>query len=133
MKYIKDNRGNQWEIDVSVAAALRIRSISGIKIDKYPDVFIDLEDLEKRVNCLYAVLKPQLDAKNINDENFAQLLTPDILDEATEILVDEILNFFPKATRDLMKLTMEKTKENTKKELEKMKEEIMKETGTMMS
>lgn len=110
MKSFTDNNGRTWCLTVNVATIKRVRAIAGIDLnaivemgeDGKPDISL-LQRLSSDpvllVDTLYAVCKPECDARNITDEDFGSAMAGDAIDAATSALLDEIVDFFPAAKR----------------------------------
>ena len=110
MKTFTDNLGNSWTLSVTVGTIKRVRALCGVDLaniisienGKAPNVGL-LEQLAADpvllVDVLYAVCKPEADAKNISDEDFGRAMAGDAIELATTALLDEIIDFFPEAKR----------------------------------
>lgn len=96
MKTFKDNAGRTWTIAVTVDAVKRVRDL--LKED-----LLDVENVLKRLlvdpillcDVIYCVCKPQADAEQISDVQFAQAMAGDAIAHAKTALVEEIVNFSP--------------------------------------
>ena len=110
MKTFTDNLGNSWTLSVTVGTIKRVRALCGVDLaniisvenGKAPNVGL-LEQLAADpvllVDVLYAVCKPEADAKNISDEDFGRAMAGDAIELATTALLDEVIDFFPEAKR----------------------------------
>ncbi|MDD3952248.1 MAG: hypothetical protein PHW59_14135 [Desulfobacterales bacterium] len=110
MKSFTDNAGRLWTLAVNVAAIKRVRAICDVDLNSIVELDAKnnptaklLERLSTDpvllVDVLYAVCKPEADAKNISDEEFGAAMAGDAVDHATSALLDEIIDFFPEAKR----------------------------------
>lgn len=111
MRSFVDTQSRRWTITVDVGAIRRVRALCGIDLlsiiafkEETQEANTDL--LEKLssdpvllVDVLYAICKPDADAQNISDEEFGRALSGDIIEDATHILLDEVVDFFPEAKR----------------------------------
>ncbi len=96
MKTFKDNAGRTWTIAVNVDAVKRVR-------DLLNEDLLDVENVLKRLmvdpillcDVIYCVCKPQADAEQIADVQFAQAMAGDAIAHAKTALVEEIVNFSP--------------------------------------
>ncbi len=111
MRSFIDNQSRRWMITVNVGTIKRVRALCGV--DLLTLIAFD-EDTQRAntdlleklstdpvllVDVLYAVCKPEADAQNISDEDFGKAMCGDIIEDATRILLDEIVDFFPEAKR----------------------------------
>lgn len=55
------------------------------------------------VDVLFAVCKPEADAKGITDEEFGRAMAGDAIELAATALLDEIIDFFPEAKRKVFR------------------------------
>ena len=109
MKSFTDNTGRTWTLVVNVATIQRVRALCGVDLNS----IVEVEDgkpsaklLERLsgdpvllVDVLYAVCRPECDQKNVSDEDFGAVMAGDAVEQATDALLDEIVDFFPAAKR----------------------------------
>ena len=96
MKTFKDNAGRTWTITVNVDAVKRVRDLLG-------EDLLDVKQVLQRLmidpillcDVIYCVCKPQADAENISDVDFAQAMAGDSIAQAKTALVEELVNFSP--------------------------------------
>ena len=107
MKTFADNAARTWAITVNVAAVKRVRELLQVNLLEIADQKARL--LERLVDdpcllcdILYCLVKPEADAKNITDEDFGRALAGDALGAATDALLSEIADFFPKGRREIL-------------------------------
>lgn len=109
MKSFTDNLGRAWTLVVNVATIKRVRALCGVDLnsiveveDGKPSVKL-LERLSSDpvllVDVLYAVCKPECDQRNVSDEDFGASMAGDAVEQATDALLDEVIDFFPAAKR----------------------------------
>jgi len=99
VKTFRDNAGNEWTVEINVAALKRIRSLTGTDLLEV----ISGGDLLERLmrdpvllcDILFALVKPQADQKRISDESFGAAMAGDAIDSATAALLDELVAFCP--------------------------------------
>lgn len=116
MKTFKDNQSREWQIAVNVASIKRVRDLLAVDL---LSVVEDKSDLMARlttdpvlmVDVVYAICKPQADARNVTDEQFGEAMGGDSLDGAYAALLDEIADFFRGPQRGLLKKAMAKLAE----------------------
>ena len=109
MKSFTDNTGRTWTLVVNVATIKRVRALCGVDLNS----IVEVEDgkpsaklLERLsgdpvllVDVLYAVCRPECDRKGVSDEDFGAAMAGDAVEQATDALLDEIVDFFPEAKR----------------------------------
>lgn len=107
MKTFADNAARTWAITVNVAAVKRVRELLQVNLLEIADQKAKL--LERLVDdpcllcdILFCLIKPEADAKNITDEDFGRALAGDALGAATDALLGEIADFFPKGRREIL-------------------------------
>ncbi len=121
MKTFNDNTGRSWTLSVTVGTIKRVRALCGVDLaniitleaGKQPKVDL-LERLASDpvllVDVLYAVCKPEADAKNITDEEFGRAMAGDAIEFATAALLDEVIDFFPEAKRQVFRKILDATR-----------------------
>jgi len=109
MKSFTDNMGRTWTLVVNVATIKRVRALCGVDLNS----IVEVEDgkpsaklLERLsndpvllVDVLYAVCRPECEQKGVSDEDFGAAMAGDAVEQATDALLDEIVDFFPAAKR----------------------------------
>lgn len=113
MKSFKDNSGRTWNLSVDVSAIKRVRSLIDVDLLSIADgkgkVLEQLVD-DPIVLCdvIYCLCKPEADAKDVTDEDFGRAMGGDALGDATNALLEDLVNFFPKPKRDLLDKALRK-------------------------
>ena len=142
MQILKLENGSEWILKINVASAMYVRSrvlrrngepldllrITEISNPGTPDAKMDLlseitGDALLLVEIFYALLKPQLDKKNISEEQFYLSLTGDDIERATDVLMKELIDFFPEAKKRVLRKIWETTRtiqERAEKVLDKL-------------
>jgi len=113
MHRFNDNEGRTWIISVTVDAIKRVRALCGVDLLEA----IDGKLLERLVtdpitlcDCIYALCKPQADEQGVSDEDFGRAMAGDCLEQATEALLEDLVDFFPQRRRDLLRGALSKLK-----------------------
>ena len=68
------------------------------------------EDVILVADCLFAVVKPQADEREVSDTDFGRALSGDVIDQATTALLEELIDFFPKRRRAILRRAWETVK-----------------------
>lgn len=97
-----DNANRTWEITINVAAVKRVRGL--LEVDLYGLVDDGFKSLAKLVSdpvsladVLYCLCKEQADKLGITDEDFGRGLAGDVIANAADAFVSELIDFFPDA------------------------------------
>ena len=96
MKTFTDNAGRTWTVAINVDTVKRVR-------DLIHEDLLDVESVLKRLmidpillcDVVYCVVKPQADAQQITDVDFARAMAGDAIGQAKTALVEELVNFSP--------------------------------------
>ena len=120
MRSFKDNADRTWTLTLNVWTVKKVRDLLGVDLldlsdsDSAPStgdakptglIYRLIADPVLLVDVVYAVCKPEADARSIGDEDFGRSMAGDAIESATEALLAEIVDFFPSA-RDRARLTM---------------------------
>jgi hypothetical protein len=99
MQSFRDNEGRMWLVAVDVAAVKRARALAGFDLvgvlDRRDDIDRLARDPVMLVDVLYAVCKPEADARGVSDEAFGTAMAGDALEHAAQALIEAIVSFSP--------------------------------------
>ncbi len=98
MKTFTDNAGRTWTIAINVEAIKRVRGLLNVDLLEIVDgKLIErlIRDPVLLCDIVYAVCKPEADAKNVSDENFGRAMAGDAIEHATKALLEELVGFSP--------------------------------------
>ena len=111
MKTFNDNAGRTWTVTINVDAIKRVKSLLSVNLLEA----VEGKLLERLVSdpvllcdVIYAVCKPEADAKSVSDEDFGRSMAGDAIDLATTALLEELVDFFPQQRRRLLRKALEK-------------------------
>ena len=105
MRTFQDSAGRTWTIAVNVDAVKRVKALLG-------EDMLDIEHFFPRLladpillcDTLFAILKPQAEAQNVTDIDFARAMAGDAIAHARKALVEDYVDFFPDASqRELLR------------------------------
>jgi len=113
MKTFTDNAGRTWTVALNVTALKRVKSLCGVDL---MDAVNDGGKLLERIasdpvllcDVIFAVCKDQADAKEITDQNFGGAMAGDPIEAATTALLEELVDFFPKLKREVLRRALQK-------------------------
>ena len=111
MKTFNDNAGRTWTVTVNVDAIKRVKSLLSVNLMEA----VEGKLLERLVSdpvllcdVIYAVCKPEADAKGVSDEDFGRSMAGDAIDLATTAMLEELCDFFPIGRRTLLRKALVK-------------------------
>ncbi len=132
MKTFTDSLGRTWSVVVNVATIKRVRNLCNVDLasivefeqDSKPsmNLFEKLSsDPVLLVDVLYAVCKPECEQKNVSDEDFGASMDGDSIEQATDALLEGIIDFFPEVKRLFLHRILSAAKRLKNASEEKMK------------
>ncbi len=111
MRTFMDNTGRPWTVAINVDSIKRVKSLLGV------DLMATVEGglLEQLVgnpillcDIVFALVKPEADAKNVTDEDFGRSMGGDAIDNATTAVLEDLVDFFPSRRRSLLQTALAK-------------------------
>jgi hypothetical protein len=138
-----DNAGRSWQIAVTVSTIRRVRAEAGVDLAAAGRTAPGGESVLERIasdpvllaDALYAIVRPEAEARKITPEQFGEALAGDAVEAAADALVEEIVDFFPTPVRarwrramDLAKAARSRNEAQVDRELERMAEGAAAET-----
>lgn len=98
MKCFTDNAARSWTIAINVDAIKRVRGLLDVDLLEV----VEGKLIEKLIrdpvllcDVVYAVCKPEADAKVVSDEEFGRAMAGDAIEHATKALLEELVDFSP--------------------------------------
>ena len=113
MKTFTDNAARAWTIQVNVDALKRVKSLLDVDLMEAVDGKLLQRMLDEPIllcDIIYALCKPQADAAGVSDEDFGRAMAGDAIDNATQALLEELVDFFPQRRRALLTKVLDKLK-----------------------
>jgi hypothetical protein len=109
MRTFKDNQGRSWDISITAASLKRVKDL--LKIDLIENSTNEKENIFFKVaenpvmlcDIVYVICKPQAEERKITDEQFGEAMGGDAIDEATTAFIEDLIDFFPKAKRPMLR------------------------------
>ncbi len=113
MAAFTDAENRTWVVQINVDVIKRVRAL--LDVDLLDTVngrlFEQLAgDPVLLCDVLYAVCKPQADEHGVSDEEFGRAMVGDVIEQATEALLEELANFFPSRTGQILRQALQKMK-----------------------
>lgn len=107
--------GTQFVVEVTMLTVKRVRQLLGINV---LDILGTGESLGgyvtddcKLMDVLCAVVRPQLEARGWSDEQFVHGFDQEVLQRATDCLLDEVAAFFREPRKGLVERALAKARE----------------------
>ena len=120
MAKFKTLDGKEWVIEVTYLTVKRVRDLCGVNVLDICN--LDKESLSgwvaddlKVLEVVCAVVRPQLAALDMADDEFFAACDGQVLKEAVERLVDQVSDFFQEPRKGLVKKVIAKLRETEKK------------------
>jgi hypothetical protein len=98
VKTFNDNAGRTWTIAINVDAIKRVRSLLDVDLLEIVEgTLIEklIRDPVLLCDVVYAVCKPEADAKGVSDEEFGRAMAGDAIEHATKALLEDLVGFSP--------------------------------------
>jgi hypothetical protein len=98
MRSFKDNQGRQWSVEINVTAIKRVRGLTGEDLMQVIEgTLIEklIRDPVLLCDVVYAICKPEADARSVSDEEFGKAMAGDAIEAATTAVLEELVGFCP--------------------------------------
>lgn len=96
MKTFSDRHGREWDLTLDYSTVRRVKRLCDVDLlDALDGKLIPqlATEIPLLVDCVFAICKPQADAREIDDENFGAGLDGTTLEAATHALMEAIADF----------------------------------------
>jgi hypothetical protein len=114
MRTFADNAGRTWTVTINVDAIKRVRDLAKVNLLEVAEgALLDKLVFDPVLLCdvIYAACKDQADAQKVSDGDFGRSMAGDAIDLATTALLEELVDFFPKARRGLLRKVLAKVRQ----------------------
>ena len=108
MKTFKDTEGREWNIAATIGSLRRVKDLAEVDLTDPRSIASLGDDPFTFGSVLYALCKPQIDARNLTEEQFAAAFDGDVCDAAASAVVEELISFSRPAKRQTLRRVMEK-------------------------
>lgn len=108
-----DTAGRIWSLAIDTTTIKRVRTLLGIDLMGFVEGELMgklMSDVVLFVDTLYAICKPQADARNVTDEQFGQAMSGEVLQAAEEALAEALFSFSHPSRREAARAVWEKAK-----------------------
>ena len=106
-----DSKERAWEIEITVDAVKRIKSLTEVDLLQAiegPLLQQLASDPVLLCDVVYAAVKPAADQAGVTDEEFGRAMAGDVIDAATQALLESLVDFFPSPRRGLLEKALQK-------------------------
>ncbi len=111
MHTFTDTQGRAWSVAITVDTIRRVRALTGTDL-----MGVLGGDLIERLSgdpvlladVLYAVVKPEAEARGVDDADFGRALAGDAVAAATTALLEGLVGFFPSPRARLLRQALAK-------------------------
>ena len=121
MNFFTDKTGRKWILNLNLGTAQRVRADCGVDLintisftkdgvatDGLQDLF---DNQYKVVEAIYYLCMTNPENEKVDAEAFVNLFDQELVEQACDALMKEIINFFPPAKRKMLTLIYEKTRD----------------------
>lgn len=127
MRTFVDNSGRTWTISVNVGSVKRMRDLA--KVDLMGETLAVCigklsDDPLVLTEALWSILLPQAEKLGISQEEFAEAIGGEVIANATDALMDEIVDFFPGPKRKIMRRILDRTRDAEKQMMDRMEQMV---------
>lgn len=105
MRSFKDAKGRSWNINFTTGTAKRVKTLTGVDVfSETQGIFGDeLANYVVLCDVLYACVLPQAEEAKISDVEFGESQNGDTLAAAYDVLIEEIIDFYPQKKREVLR------------------------------
>ena len=117
----KDRLDRNWDLTLTISDVRRVAAETDVDLKDAGNGQLINElaaDPVKFADVLFAIVKPQAEKANVDEQTFGEGLAGDAIDNATTAFLDALVNFFPKGQRDLLEIILKKSRDLRTKAVE---------------
>jgi hypothetical protein len=123
LKTFTDTEGRLWNVKGTLGAFERVKTSTGVDMLDLPSTqkcLGQISDVFTLGKVLYAMCEQQCDARSISPEDFADGFNADVLVEASNALLEEVVFFCRKDLRPAMQMALDKARQADERMIAKM-------------
>jgi hypothetical protein len=123
VKSFTDTQGRVWDVAGSLGAFERVKSQCGVDvldITSTQESLRQLQDVFTLGRVMYQMCAAQAEQRGISPESFAEGFNADVLHEASNALLDEVVFFCRKEMRPMLQMALEKAKAADQRMMQKV-------------
>ncbi|MCE5280340.1 MAG: hypothetical protein ABFD92_07860 [Planctomycetaceae bacterium] len=106
MRMFKDTENRTWQVAVNVGSIKRVRDVLGINLLEMiesKEMQALITDPMQVVDILYVMCGEQIESRSLSAEQFYAGLVGDVLGDAADALLEDLVDFFPRGRRELLR------------------------------
>jgi len=113
MKTFTDNAGRTWTVALNVTTTKQVKSLAGVDLmqiiaDGGKLIEMLVSDPVLLCDVIFALCKDQADTQKISDIDFGRSMAGDAIEAATSALLEELVDFFPRGKREVLRRALAK-------------------------
>ena len=141
----KDSEGHVWTFGITVGSYMKIKKETGLDIsnistnESWINNFANTEDIADIITMAILILEKQLEAENLNVEDFMNRLGAEQVEAMVDAMLGGVVNFTPAHKREpvlkavmLMKMQAAKLSNHSMDQLSEIEEKLEKMTPEEM-
>lgn len=135
MSVFSTTDGRKWTVAVNLGAVKRVREATGVDVlalvSDQRAISEAFSDNIRLAEVIASVIKPELAAAGVTDDQFFSVIDGAVIESATEALLAEVANFFQEPRRTILVKAMEKVQAAVKEQNARGAAEALKALETM--
>ena len=127
MKTFTDTEGRLWNVKGTLGAFERVKTSTGVDMLDLPSTqncLKQIADVFMLGKVLYAMCEDQCESRGITPEQFADGFNADVLVEASNALLEEVVFFCRKDLRPAMQMALDKARQADERMVETMRSRV---------
>lgn len=108
-----DTAGRVWSLSIGTDTIKRVRQLLSVDLMEFVEGSLMgklMGDVVLFVDVLYAICRPEAEARGVTDEQFGQAMSGDVLMQAEEALAESLFSFSHPSRRPAARTAWEKLK-----------------------
>lgn len=110
MKEFIDGANRKWLLNIKIGSLKAVKDNTNIDLSTFPECIKEFSDVFKLCQVLWILIKPQAEKANVSEQEFYDSLDGEIVDNAFELFMEEIVNFSPPQRRETLRKLIAKAK-----------------------
>lgn len=114
MQTFTDTAGRVWSLAISTHTVKRVRTLLSVDLMEFVEGTLMgklMGDIVLFVDVLYAICKPEADARGVTDEQFGQAMSGEVIEVAEEALAEALFTFSHPSRREAARTAWGKAKQ----------------------
>lgn len=127
MRIFKDENGQPWKIAINIGTVKAVRALTGVDLVDIKDgtLFNELgTDPVKLGDVLWVLCMDEAKERGVDELAFAKALAGDALAAASDAMLEELIDFFPRPQRELLRKALNKGREVQERTVRKAGEDL---------